>query len=102
VLRGLGVEANAWHVLGEYGDEGQPKALIEIRNELVARHLFEFAVITGTILVRQMPIHVARIPPGILQALPEKPRLANAPNFVAPRDDAFLAVLANQFAQCVH
>ncbi len=46
-----------------------------------------------------MPVHVVGIPPGILQALPEKPRLANPPNFVTPRDDPFLAVLPDQFAQ---
>jgi hypothetical protein len=37
-----------------------------------------------------------------LQALPEKPRLANAANFMPPRGDAFFAVLAHQLAQRVH
>jgi hypothetical protein len=34
-----------------------------------------------------------------LQALPEKARLAYAADFVAARDDAFLAVLTHQFTQ---
>ena len=37
-----------------------------------------------------------------MQALPEKPRLANAPDFVPPRDDSFLPKLHHQFAQRVH
>jgi len=49
-----------------------------------------------------MPVHVVRIPPGILQALPKQPRLADATNFVATRDDTFFAILANQFAQRVN
>ena len=79
----------------------KPEALIKIRDELIARHFLELAIVAGAILVRQVPVHVVRIPPGVLQALPEKARLANAANFVAARDDAFLAILADQFAQGV-
>ena len=60
------------------------------------------AIVAGTLLVRQVPVHVVRIPPGVLQALPEEARLANAANFVATRDDAFFAILANEFAQRVN
>jgi hypothetical protein len=37
-----------------------------------------------------------------LQALPEQARLADAPNFVPPRDDALFAILHDEFAQRVH
>jgi hypothetical protein len=37
-----------------------------------------------------------------LQSLPEEPRLADAPDFVAPRDDSLFAVLPYQLAQCVN
>jgi hypothetical protein len=37
-----------------------------------------------------------------LQALPEKPRLPDAPNFVPPRDDSLFAILHHQLAQRVH
>jgi hypothetical protein len=95
-LRRLRVEPHAWNVLREHGDERQAETLIEIRDELIARHLFERAVVAGTVLERQMPVHVVRIPPRVLQALPEEPRLANPPNFVPPRNHAFLAVLPHQ------
>ena len=49
-----------------------------------------------------MPVHVVGIPPSVLQALPEEPRLADAADFVPPRDDAFLAVLPDQLVQGVH
>src|ERR1700730_11432798 len=49
-----------------------------------------------------MPVHVVRVPPGVLQALPKKPRLANSPNLVPSRDDAFFAILPNQLAQRMH
>ncbi len=101
-LRGLRVEPHARHVLRKHGDERQTEALIEIRDELVARHLFERAVVAGALLERQMPVHVVRIPPGILQTLPKEPSLANPPDFVPPRDDAFLAVLPHQLAQRVY
>jgi len=91
----------AWDVLGQHGNERQPKALIKIRDELVARHLFELAVVAEALLERQMPVHVVGIPPRVLQALPEEARLANAANFVTACDDAFLAVLAHQLAQRV-
>src|SRR5437764_1262079 len=101
-LRGLRIEANAWHVLREHGNERQPEALVKIRDELVARHLFELAVVARALLERQMPVHVVGIPPGILQALPEEARLANAADFMTPRDDSLLAVLPHQLAQRVH
>src|SRR2546430_5804781 len=101
-LRGLRIEANAWHVLREHGNERKPEALVKIRDELVARHLFELAVVARALLERQMPVHVVGIPPGILQALPEEARLANAADFMTPRDDSLLAVLPHQLAQRVH
>src|SRR5882762_9068633 len=54
-------------VLREHRDERQPESLIKIRDELVARHLFERAVIAEALLERQMPVHVVGVPPGILQ-----------------------------------
>src|SRR6266704_527167 len=101
-LRGLRVEPRARHVLRKHRDERKPESLIEVRDELVARHLFQLAVVAKALLERQMPVHVVGIPPGVLQALPEEPRLANPPDFMPPRDDAFLAVLPNQFAQRMH
>src|SRR6266704_4758137 len=101
-LRRLRVEPHAGHILREHRDERQPESLIEVRDELVARHLFQLAVVAEALLERQMPVHVVGIPPGVLQALPEEPCLANAANFMPARDDAFLAVLPNQFAQRVH
>src|SRR5262249_38056145 len=98
-LSGLRIKPHARNVLRQHGDEGQPKALVEIRDELVARHLFELAVVVEALLKGQVPVHVVRIPPGILQALPEKPRLANAADFVTPRYDTFFAILAHEFAQ---
>jgi hypothetical protein len=89
-------------ILRKHGNKRQPKPLIKIRDELVPRHVLEFAVVVGTVLVRHVPVHVVRIPPGVLQSLPEEPRLADAANFVAPRDDALLAILADQFAQSIH
>src|SRR6266704_5520162 len=101
-LRGLRVEPRARHVLRKHRDERKPESLIEVRDELVARHLFQLAVVAKALLERQMPVHVVGIPPGVLKALPEEPRLANPPDFMPPRDDAFLAVLPNQFAQRMH
>ncbi len=49
-----------------------------------------------------MPVHVVGIPPGVLQALPEKPRLAYPPNLVPPRDYAFFAILPHQLAQSMN
>jgi len=49
-----------------------------------------------------VPGHVLRIPPRVLQPLPEKPRLPNPPDFVSPRDNSLLPVLHFQFAQRVH
>src|SRR5256885_302158 len=49
-----------------------------------------------------MPVHVVRIPPRVVQPLPEKPCLANTANFVASRDDSFFPVLPHQFTQRVH
>ena len=49
-----------------------------------------------------MPGHVLRIPPGVLQALPEQARLPDAPNLVPPRDDSLFAILHDQLAQRVH
>src|SRR6266851_4722894 len=101
-LRGLRVEPHAGHILRKHRDERKPESLIEVRDELVARHLFQLAVVTEALLERQMPVHVVGIPPGVLQALPEEPCLANPANFMPPCDDAFLAVLPNQFAQRMH
>jgi hypothetical protein len=49
-----------------------------------------------------VPAQVLRIPPGVLQSLPEEPRLPDAPNLMPPRDDSFFAILHDQFAQRVH
>src|SRR5207248_9781580 len=92
----------AGYVLRGQGNKRQPEALVRSRDELVARHLFERAVVARALLERQMPVHVVGIPPGILQALPEEARLANAADFMAPRDDSLLAVLPHQLAQRVH
>src|SRR5271156_351726 len=100
-LRGLRIEAHARHVLRKHGHERQAEALIEIRDELIARHFFELAVVGGARLVRQMPVHVVRIPPAVLLALPEQARLTDAANFITPRSDALGAILAHQFAQGV-
>src|SRR5437016_1016554 len=100
-LRRLGIEPHAWNVLRQYGNERKPKALIKIRDELVARHFFELAVVFEALLERQMPVHVVGIPPSVLQALPKEARLADAADFMTTRDDAFLAVLPDQFAQGV-
>ena len=101
-LRGLRVEANARDILAEHGDETEAEALIEIGDELVARHFFELPIVAEALLERQVPVHVVGIPPGVLQALPEQARLADAADFVAARDDAFFAILANKVAEGVH
>jgi hypothetical protein len=49
-----------------------------------------------------MPVHVIGIPPRILQALPEKPCLANPPNLMPPRGDALSAILPHQIAKGMH
>ncbi len=98
-LRRLRVEADARHVLREDGDEGKAEALIEIRHELIARHVLELPVVAEALLEGQVPIHVVGIPPGVLQALPEQTRLANAANLVAARHDTFFAILTHQVAQ---
>lgn len=100
-LRRLRIKAHAGHVLRKHGDEGQTEALIKIRDELVARHFFELAIVAEALLERQVPVHVVGIPPGVLQALPEEARLADAADFVAACDDAFFAILADEFAQGV-
>ena len=101
-LRGLWVETHTRHVLREHRNERKPESLIKIRDELIARHLFELSVVAEALLERQMPVHIVGIPPGVLQTLPEETRLANAADFVPSRDDAFLAILAHKFAQRVH
>ncbi len=101
-LRRLGVEADARHILRKHRDKRQPKSLIKIGDELIARHLFERAIVARAMLERQMPVHVVRIPPGVLQALPEKTCLANPSNLMAPRNDALFAILPHQLTQCMH
>src|SRR5882762_4930821 len=101
-LRRLGVEAHARDILRKHRDKRQPKTLIKIGDELIARHLFERAIVARAMLERQMPVHVVRIPPGVLQALPEKTRLANPSNLMATRDDALLAILPHQLTQSMH
>jgi hypothetical protein len=49
-----------------------------------------------------MPGHVLRIPPGILQSLPEQSSLPDSPDFMPPRHHAFLAILDHQLAQRIH
>ena len=100
-LRGLRIEADARDVLGKYRDERKPKSLVKIGDELVARHLFQRAIIAGAIFIRQMPVHVVGIPPSVVQALPKQPSLADAANFMPPRDDSLLAVLPHELAQRV-
>jgi len=90
------------HVLAEDGNERKPEGLIQIGDELVARHFRRGAVIVKFRFVRQVPGHVLRIPPRVLQALPEQPRLPDAPNFMPPRDHALLAILHDELAQRVH
>jgi hypothetical protein len=92
----------AWDVLRKNRDEGKAEALIEIGDELVARHLFKRAVIAKALLEGQVPVHVVGVPPGILQALPEKPSLANAANLVTARGYALFAILPHEFAQRMH
>jgi hypothetical protein len=92
----------ARRILRQDRNERPSESLIKIRHELVARHLLEFAVVAGTVLIRQMPVHVVGIPPRVLQALPEEPRLPDARDFLAPRDHALLTVLPHQFAERVH
>src|SRR5882724_2992928 len=101
-LRRLRIKAHARHILRKHRDERKPKALIKVSDELIARHLFERAIVARAMLERQMPIHVVRIPPGVLQALPEKTRLANPSNLMAPRNDALVAILPHQLTQSVH
>src|SRR5882724_1892122 len=98
----LRIEPHAGDVLRKHRDERQSEALVKIRDELIARHFFECAIVAGALLERQMPVHVVGIPPGVLQSLPEEPRLADPPDLVTARDDAFLAVLPHQLAQRVH
>src|SRR6266446_7005359 len=101
-LRRLRIKTHARHILREHRDKRKPEPLIKIRDELVARHFFELAVVAEALLERQMPVHVVGIPPSVLQALPKQTRLADPPNFMPPRDDTFLAILAHKFAQCVY
>jgi hypothetical protein len=49
-----------------------------------------------------VPGHVLRIPPGILQSLPEQTRLPDAPDFMPPRHHPFLSILHHEFAQRIH
>src|SRR5882757_706384 len=101
-LRRLRIKAHARDILRKHRDKRQPKTLIKIGDELIARHLFERAIVARAMLERQMPVHVVRIPPGVLQALPEKPRLANPSNLMAPRNNALFAILPHQLTQSVH
>src|SRR5258706_4029636 len=101
-LRRLRIEAHARHILRKHGNKRKAKALIKIGYKLIARHFCERAIIAKALLERQMPVHVVRIPPGVLQALPEKPSLANPPNLMTPRDHTFFAILAHQLAQRMH
>jgi hypothetical protein len=98
-LRRLRIKAHARHVLRKHGHKRKAKSLIKIGDELIARHFFKLTIVAGARFVRQMPVHIVRIPPAILLALPEKPRLTNTPNLVAPRGDAFGAILPHQFTQ---
>jgi len=91
-----------WHVLAEDGNKRKPERLVQIRDELVARHFRRGAVIVHFRFVRQVPRHVLRIPPRVLQSLPEQPRLPDSPNFMPPGNDPFLAILHHQLAQRVH
>jgi len=93
-LRRLRIKAHARNVLGKHGDEREPKALVKIGDELVARHFLERAIVAEALLERQVPVHVVGIPPGVLQTLPEKARLANAANLMPPRDDPLLRGIA--------
>ena len=43
-----------------------------------------------------------RIPPGILHALPEQPRLPDPPDLIPPRHNPFLPVLPHQLPQRIH
>src|SRR6267154_2228770 len=101
-LRRLRIKAHARDILRKHRDERKPKSLIKIGDELIARHLFERAIVARAMLERQMPVHVVRIPPGVLQTLPEKPRLSNPPNLMPPRNDAFFAILPHQLTQSMH
>ena len=49
-----------------------------------------------------MPGHVLRIPPRVLQALPEEARLPDPANLVPPRDNSLFAILHDELAQRVH
>ena len=99
---GLRIKTRGRHVLADYRNERQPERLVEIGDELVARHIRECRVVVDFRFPRQVPVHVLRIPPGVLQPLPEEPRLANAPDFVPPRDDSLLAELHYQLPQRIH
>jgi hypothetical protein len=101
-LRGLRIKADARHILRKHGDERKAEALVKIGDELIARHFLERAVVAEALLERQVPVHIVRTPPGVLQALPEKPRLPNPPNLMPPRRNAFFAILPHQFAQRMH
>src|SRR5882724_7168115 len=92
-LRRLRIKAHARDILRKHRDKRQPKTLIKIGDELIARHLFERAIVARAMLERQMPVHVVRIPPGVLQALPKKTRLTNPSNLMPPRNDALFAIL---------
>jgi hypothetical protein len=87
------------HILAEDRNEREPEGLIQIGDELVARHFRRGAVVVHFRLVGQVPGHVLRIPPRVLQALPKQPCLPDSPNLVPPRDHAFLAILHYEFAQ---
>jgi hypothetical protein len=90
------------HILADNRNERKPEGLIQIGDELVARHFGRGAVIVNFRFVRQVPGHVLRIPPRVLQALPKQPRLPDPPDLVPPCDDALLAILHHQLAQRIH
>ena len=98
-LRGRREKAHARHVLREHRHERQPERLINIRDELVARHVLDRAVVHQLLLERQMPVLVALAPPHILQAAPELVRLLDAADFLAARGFGFRRELEYEPAQ---
>ena len=102
-LRRLRIEPRGRDILAHDGDERQPKALVEVGHKLIPRHVLcglrVFHTTHAARAKRQMPAHVVRVPPAILQSLPEEPRLANAANLVPARDNALHAVLDNHLTQ---
>src|SRR5579859_7474326 len=81
-LRRLRVKTDGGDVLGKHRDEREAEALVEIGDELVARHFFERAIVAGAMFVGQVPVHVGGVPPGVVKSLPEEASLADAADFV--------------------